>query len=1368
MKALLLTFGLSLSYLALFAQPLAIPKRQPVHNHNHDHATEQTSTPTNTKVSFIKNLNQWHPNVAYKAPLGGLNMVYLEQQTFTYIFANTEDVGKIHEANHDTSQILDIRMHAYKVHFKNSQNVNFRESDPHKEYHNYFLGNDPKKWASNVPIFDKVRYQNLYEGIDLDSYNSDGHFKYDLIVAPHVDPNIIEMYYEGADAVEIDNSNLVIHTSVETIIEQKPYVYQIINDQKVVIPCEYELKGNTVSFVFPEGYNENYSLVIDPTVVAATLSGMSGSYNFGHTATFDNQGNIYAGGRSFGVGYQTTIGAFQTTYGGGNTDIAVTKYNPDGTAQVYATYIGGSEGDFPHSMITDFSGQLYILGTTESSNYPVTGNAFQTSKGLFQDIVVTKLNASGSALVGSTFVGGSGNDGQNVATLNSNYDDTYRGEIVLDNQGNAYIASCTNSDNFPVTAGAFDTDQNVNGISTQDGVVFKLNSDLSTLFWATYLGGSNGDAAFGIRVDDFGLVYVVGIAGSANFPTTSGTVQPNWAGGQEDAFVTILNPTGSALIASTLWGSSGDEHGFFLDIDEDGNIHIYGQTTGQMPITPNTYFYNQGSRQFLTSFSSNLSTIIYSTVIGNGPNVFGYDYVPVAFMVDKCNNIYFSGYYAQWGLPTTPNAISNVGGTVYLGVLDPMATSLQFGTYYGNADHVDGGTSRFDKSGTVYQGVCSCTSSGILNTLPGAFAETQSTFCDIGVFKIDFDIPTVTAASIALPATSGCVPFEVDFLYTGQDATLFLWDFDDNGATATTQNASHTYTEPGTYIVELQVANSLTCNSTDVSYLVIDVLDASSTLTDTTICNPDETIFLDATTTNASYSWQDGSTGATYSANGQGVYWVDVELLDGACTRRDSFVVLFNNSLSLDLGPDFSVCDENSYVIDATTPGAVSYEWQNGSTSPTLAINSSGSYSVSVYDTDGCVISDNIDILFGETPVIDLGPDTTLCDLYTVTLDPEFPATGYTWQDGSTASTFTVIDPGVYWVDVNNNGCIGSDTIEVSYLAEVFLDIESFNIDCFENCDGSVEATITGGNGELNFLWNTGATVPDLFDLCPGDYTLTITDDLCNYVLTTINITEPGPLFFDFNTIDVSCFGDQNGLIEILNITGGTPPYLYSFNGSPFSDNPVLDNLNGGNYDFVLTDANGCTTGETISIYEPPSINVSAGPDHKIELGESVELDGFVFPITNQNISWSPSDSLSCTNCIEPIANPTSTTTYTLTVIDSITGCTIIDEVLVEVIKNRNVFIPNVFTPNGDGSNDLFTIFTGNGVREILDFKVYNRWGALVYEANHIYPANHQIFGWDGYFKGKLMNDAVFTWYAEVDFLDNEVILYKGDVTLVK
>jgi gliding motility-associated-like protein len=1387
MKTYLILITIIFSGVFVSAQKLAIPNLQQRtsqrittshehhdhENHNHDHTLTEDhdlitrSVPTGG-ISFIQNKGQWPEQVTYKTTMDGINSLFLEKGGFTYVFTHPEDVEKIHDVSSGLSDDV-IRKHAYQVNFLNANLTSFQEEGKHREYHNYILGNDPSKWASKVPLYNKVTYEDLYDGVDLAAYSDNGRFKYDFIINPGADPDKIRLDYHGMDALEIDNSNLIIHTSVELVVEQAPYAYQIINGKETRVPCEYEIEGNTVSFVFPSGYAADQTLIIDPTVIASTLSGTIGEGNFGHTATFDNEGNMYAGGRSFGLGYPTTFGAFQVNFEGGETDIAVTKYTPDGTAQIYATYIGGSANDYPHSMVTDFYGQLYILGTSNSNNFPVTSNAFQDQKGSFIDIIIVKLTADGSALVGSTFMGGSGTDGENNSTLNSNYDDRFRGEIVLDNQGNAYIASCTSSADFPTSDNAYDKTLGIGPTSlNQDGVVFKLNSDLSTLFFSTYLGSSDPDAAFGIRVDDFGVVYVTGFVGESDFPTTPGTVQPNWAGGTEEAFVTIFNPTGSGIIASTFWGTSSDEHSFFLDIDEDNNIHIYGQTLGPMAVTPGVYTGAPQSHQFITAFTSRLESVVYSTVVGTGSSV-TYDFTPVAFMVDKCNNIYFSGYCfeSNTSLPVTPDAISTTTGTFYLGVLDPLATNLQFASYYGNANHVDGGTSRFDKSGTVYQGVCSCTTSGILNTTPGAYAENQLPFCDIGVFKIDFDVPTVTAASIALPTNSGCAPFDVNFLYTGQDATAFEWDFGDGSPLNNSMNTSHTFTDPGEYTVRLVASNQITCNTIDTSYLVISVLAAASTLSETSVCTEDETIFLDATTTNATYLWNNGTTNATLVANGPGVYWADVSLFNGLCTRRDSFVVTLNNSLGLDLGEDISVCDENTYAIDGTTPGAASYLWNTGSGDPVININSSGIYSITITDSDGCADTDNIEVIFSTTPTVDLGPDTTLCDLTTLALSADLPGTTSTWSDGSVGDIFTVSDPGVYWVQVDNDGCFGYDTIQVDYYAEVFLDIQASELVCFGDCDGSIVVDASGGNGPFTYLWSTGSDQPTIEDLCAGNYILTITDDLCNYVLTDVFVTEPPLINYDIEINDVQCFGDGDGQISFTNITGGTPPFLFSLNGAPFEGSPAISNLNGGIYEVEIMDANGCSFSETVSIYEPPEILVDAGPDHVIELGETVQLEGIVTPTANQNIRWSPADSLDCNDCIQPIAHPINTTLYTLTVIDSITGCTITDEALVRVEKNRNVFIPNVFSPDGDGVNDLFTIFTGNGVRRILEFRIFDRWGAVQYEADNIEADNH-TFGWDGTFKGEPKNTGVFVYYAEIEFIDDFVILYKGDITLVR
>ncbi len=1389
MNSILWLFLLTFGSLAVNAQHTHHHHHGHDHDHgHHDHAAEEidddriTLIQGDQSMSFIENQGQWDGPFSHRVNMGN-GFLFLEEQAFTYLFTNYDDIEQVHDwikIPEAERTPLTMRRHAYRVKFLGAQKPFIEGKDKQSQYYNYILGNDPSKWASKVPVYHKVVYNSLYPGIDLETYDKKGLLKYDFIVHPGSDPNTIKMRYEGIEQPELDDGNLIIETTVQTVIEQRPYAYQIIDGKEVEVPCEYVLDDVELSFEFPRGYDPNYKLVIDPTVVAATLTGtinLGTNYNFGHTATFDNQGNIYAGGIAFGPGFPYTPGAFEDIFQGGETDIAIAKYNPNGTDLIYATFIGGNGADYPHSLVADFSQQLYIYGSSRSSNYPVTSNAYQSTNGGVVDIIVTKLNDEGSALVGSTYMGGGGTDGQNTSTLNMNYGDIYRGEIVLDFQGNAYVASCSGSSNFPTSSNAFD--QSFNSVGQgftpgQDGVVFKLNSDMSTLFWSTYIGGDESDIALGLKVDDQNNVFVTGVAGASNFPTTPGTVQPGWGGGEEDAFVAKISADGSTLMHSTFWGSNdgGDEHAYFLDLDEDGNVHIYGQTTGQMPISPNTYFFNAGSRQFLASFDPNLDDIIYSTVIGSGSTPLGvYDFVPVAFMVDKCNNIYFSGYYARENLPISSDAISVAPNSFYLGVLEPNASGFSFGTYYGAANHVDGGTSRFDKGGIVYQGVCSCTNptSGVMNTLPSAWSTSQATFCDIGVFKIDFDISTVTAginataASTPVTATSGCAPFAVDFFYTGQDATTFLWDFDDNGSISTQENPSYTFTETGTYLVQLVVTAPNTCNMFDTAYIQIDVLDGSSLSSNITVCDPSDPIFLDATTTNATYEWQDGSTGATFIAPGQGIYWVDITIT--GCTRRDSFIVELASALDVDLGEDFSVCDENFFILDATTVGAVTYQWQNGSNSPTLTIVNSGEYSVSVYDSDGCPAVENIEVLFGTTPEVDIGPDLLLCDGESATFDATDNDVTYAWSNGATTPTITVDEAGPYWVDVSNNGCIGSDTAVLDYLAELFLDVDVTDISCFGNCDGAIEIAVSGGNGTLSYQWADGSTDLMLEDLCEDDYVFTIVDDLCTYV-NVIPVVEPDSLIYELLVSDVECPGDGDGSIRVANTSGGTLPYLFSFDGAPFSGETSLSALSGGTYEFEVTDANGCTAGETVSVYEPPFVDLDAGPDLLIELGTSVEIEAQVFPTFNQIIEWTPPDSLDCTDCITPIAGPTSSTLYTISVMDSITGCTIMDEVLVRVDKKRNVFIPNAFTPNGDGNNDIFQIFTGNGVRRVLNFRIYDRWGEHVFEARD-YSAKAPI-GWDGTFKGKPMNSSVFAYLIEIEFVDDVVILYKGDVTLLR
>ncbi len=1329
-------------------------------------------------LAFVQNDGQWEPPVLYKTGLGNLNALFLEKNAFTYVFHHPDQTHGLHEAIYQEPQkqkeIL-IDGHAYKVHFlgANVPNISGLQKRPYP--HSYFIGNDPAKWASDVGVFNKILYDNLYNGINLEAYSEGDAFKYDFIISPGSDVSQIQLQYEGVDDMTIKKGALILTTSVETIHELEPYAWQMIDGQKQMVECQYHLSNNIITFRFPKGYDETLPLIIDPVVVASTLSGTTGFKNFGHSATFDNGGNIYTAGISFGPGYPATTGAFQSDYGGGGTDICLSKYNPDGSLLLYATYVGGSNFDYPHSTVVDFSGQLCVYGSSSSSNFPTTSNAYQTSHGGDYDIIVTKLNADGTQLVGSTFMGGSQSDGHNNAGHRMNYGDIFRGEIIVDAQSNIYVTSNTQSFGFPVTANAFDgtynnTDGQSSFIPAQDAVVFKLNSDLSTLFWSTFIGGDGADTGAGLRLDDNNNVYVTGTAGGSNFPNTGTGYQSDFLGGYEDAYVLLLSADGHEVIHSTFFGTTENEHSYFMDIDEENNVHIYGQTTGNIPPTPNTYSTNNNSPQFLAAFNSSLSELVYKTNIGTGSFSGGdFQYVPVAFMVDKCDNIYFSGYYAVAGLPTTPDAIiANGNDMFYLGVLDPLATGLSFGTYYGNANHVDGGTSRFDKSGTVYQGVCSCTWSGaVLNTLPNAWDTGNSLDCDVGVFKIDFEVETVTASAFAWPSTSGCLPFDVNFTFTGQDATQFYWEFGD-GASSSQQNPSHTYTDAGTFTVMVVGSSEITCNQSDTFYIQIDVLDGTSTLQDTSICQGNSTIYLDATTTNASYEWQDGSTGATQAVTTPGTYWVEVDI--GNCSRIDSFIVHPTTALEMELGPDFSVCDQNSFTIQAgPVDDAVAYQWNTGVTGLNLEVVQSGSYWLEATDEFGCVVYDTLDVLFGTTPDVDLAEYDTLCHDETVTLDASSNDVTYLWQDGSTGPTYTVMETGTYSVTLDNNGCQNSDATTINYFEVPGYVSNPSNVVCTDECNGSIVIEIPSTETPLDFIWNTGSVESALFDLCEGDYSVTITDvNGCTFV-ENYTILNPLPMSFMLEPNPVTCYGDGDGSIEIIGLTGGFPPYEIYFNGDTLSESELpITNLSGGEYDIAISDSGGCTNYDATSVYEPPYVHVFAGDDRRVELGDTVHVNGFVHPLQDQLLEWVPLDQfIGCLDCPTPEVQPIETTLYILTATDSLTGCIRTDSLNIFVDKIRKIYIPNAFSPNFDGTNDVFMIYSGPGIQQINKFKIFDRWGELVFEDYNFQP-NDPLHGWDGIFLDQEMNNAVFVYTAEIEFIDGVQILYSGDVTLLK
>lgn len=1063
-------------------------------------------------LKFEENKKQWNQRVLYKADLQG-GRCFLENDRLTFVYYNQDDIEAAH--HHDKSNDYDniVRCHAYSMILEGaSKDAVISGSEKQSEYYNYFIGNDPSTWASYVGLYKEVKYSGIYPGVDLKVYSRDKSLKYDFNVKAGSDISKIKINYNGVSSIELKEGNLQIHTSVNDVTEFSPVAYQVINGNTVDVSCSFTLEGNSVGFKINSAVDPAYDLVIDPVIMASTFSGTTED-TWGHCAAYDNAGNIFSGGRNFGTGYPVTSGAYQTFFAGG-VDIAISKYNPTGSSMIYSTYIGGSNEDIAQSLYVNSNNEIYIYGSTNSSNYPVSAGCFDNSLNSYLDILVTKLNASGSAILGSTYVGGSDQSGQNM--LMFNYGDEYRGEIIGDVNGNVYVASFTYASDFPVTVSAYDKTYN----GSQDAVVFKLSTNLNTMLWCTYLGGSGYDAAYSLRVDAFGGVYVVGGTNSPNFPTTGGVLHPNYMGGTStgyvnvtgDGFITHLSGTGNAITESTFFGTTSFDEVFFVDLDADGDVYVFGYTQGSIPPTAGVYS-NSGSSQVITKIDPTLSTVIYSTVFGTGAVSFTqeynfgeyYSFSPTAFMVDICEQVYVAGWGNVNGFPKTGNAFQSYAdfSSFYLMVLKKDATQMLFGTYYGDNsnvwDHVDGGTSRFDKKGIVYEAVCGCGSS--FPTLSNAYSEYNNSWnCDIAVFKIDFQSVGVQALASAAPADTGCVPYTVNFLNNSMNAVDYIWDFGDGSPTSTSTTPAHIYTSTGTYQVMLIASDAASCNIADTTYFPITVISKPvvDLGNDTSICG-NVNLLLDATTPGCSYQWSTGAKTPTITATSMGTYWVRVS--NGYCSDADT-ISITSQPLSLDLGNDTTLCETPSFTINAGNTGCT-YQWSTGATTQSIAVNTNGSYWVNI-SNGVCQAKDTINVTFVSAPPVDLGNDTLLCPGQTLLLDAGNPGSNYLWSTAEITQTITVGTAGSYWVDVSQQQCGDRDTINVSYVSSPDLGED-------QNLCGLAEVTLDAGAAGGNYLWSTGANTQTIVVSEPDRYWVII--NLSGCITTDTIIVNRGGSF---------------------------------------------------------------------------------------------------------------------------------------------------------------------------------------------------------------------------------------------------------------
>lgn len=807
---------------------------------------------TKPQLEFVPNGGQWHPAVRYKADIPYGHLI-LESDALHYVLARSEDYNRISKWQHDhPSEIRkdSMALHNVRMRFIGMDLAPILETKhQQKHYYNFFLGNDSRQWASKLHPVTQVNYKEVYPDVNLEILTQNG-LKYQWVIAHPTTEKVakIKIVIEGATRILLENGEVKIQTTAGNITDRNLLVYQQLDDTVVEINAHYVLKDSILSYEILGDINPNYPLVIDPELIFSTYSGATGD-NFGYTATYDSKANLYAGGivkviPSLNEQYPVTSGAFDETFNNGTgrwpCDVSISKYDSAGSQLLWATYLGGSDNEYPHSLVVDRNDDLVILGSTSSSNFAVDKLAFQTKLGGRADIFVSKLSEDGTTLLGSTYVGGNRDDGLNkhVGLLNF-YADDYRGDVITDDDNHIFVATTTLSDTLPAV-NAFQPTKN----TSYDGYIFELSPDMRTMEWATYLGGNGGDAFYSIKLDQANI-YIGGGTTSTDLPTTDSSVGPT-AFGNTDGVLAIIDKRTKQLKRLTYWGTDKYDQIYFIDTDEQGRLYATGQTAGNITKTQNVYGENSKG-QFIFRIDTLLQNQDFVTTFGNKnnePNL-----APSAFLVDVCGHIYFSG----WGstksslnsgstanLQTTPDAVQpkTDNNDFYILVLGQDAETILYATYFGGdstADHVDGGTSRFDKRGVIYQSVCSscpaddddAVNTREINDFPttsgAAFEVNSSVRCSNASFKIDLQIRSAVIADFVATPTLGCAPLDVQFTSLSIMGRTFFWEFGD-GDTSHQLDPLHTFTEPGVYTVKLTVIDSATCNIISTYQRSVEVL----------------------------------------------------------------------------------------------------------------------------------------------------------------------------------------------------------------------------------------------------------------------------------------------------------------------------------------------------------------------------------------------------------------------------------------------------------------------------------------------------------------------------------------------------------------
>ena len=777
------------------------------------------------------------------------------------------------------------------------------------------------------------------------------------------------------------------------------------------------------------------------------------------------------------------------------------------------------------------------------------------------------------------------------------------------------------------------------------------------MFWSSYFGGTNDDAIYSLDIDNNQDVYIGGGTNSTNIPTTPGVYHPLYLGGpagSTDGFLAHISSDGSTLLKSTYFGSNVYDQVYFVRVDKTKNVYITGQTKASgSTLIYNAVYGTPNSGQFITKFPNDLSSPIWSTVFGTGngrPNI-----SITAFSVDYCNRVYLAGWGREWagpehgdvypwgttfgtkGMDYTTGAYQSQtdGQDFYLMVMADDASQLEYASFFGEQhqsgycghDHVDGGTSRFDKRGYIYESVCASCGYGC-NGFPtdpsnvwspdnGGANYPSTWICNNAVFKFSFELPLTIADFFGGPI---CLGDSIQFTNTSQLATSYLWNFGDGTPTSTIFEPTHYFSNPGTYQVTLYANHPTSCNLADSITRTVYVEQLNMAVHDTTICNGNSVNIhanVTGTTSGITYTWSHfpnfsdvininpNSNNINVNPNHTTTYYI--QAASQICHVIDSITVLVYPA-AITTSQDTSICIGSQFPIHAynqITGDTLTYHWWpasgiiSGQNSSTLTIlpQTGTTYYVSVTNQHGCTTTDSVHVNVDQF-TLSPGPIQNVrcygeCNgSLSVSANNGISPYDYQWDNSDTSSTINNLCPGNYSVTVTDgNGCEKNLSFPISQpplLVATITPLTTASCDQTNPNTGSAVVTPSGGTPVYNYAWNNYTYDSLITNLYVGHYIVTITDaNGCDTILST-DILDQSALAISANSQSTLCYGYCDGSAQAIISIQGLPPYTYHWNNG--DQTPNIDSLCSGNYRISVTDAEFCVRVQNVYVNHPDTI----------------------------------------------------------------------------------------------------------------------------------------------------------------------------------